>query len=679
MVNESYPSPSTPGSWVLVAELLRERTSLSPSAAQHAAQELLFAWSVGELRSFFDTRFDFPLQEDESNNSDRRNYRHFPLGRQRFHHQAARDTPLTLWVPLIVVAAALYFVSIIFLFFKSVYRLVTRFSFLAFMKAWEPLIKAVAIVRDSYRYVQQPGYHEILRAAVEGKALCVNSQGKFEARKADYVVVSHVWGETMGWWDCLDKNEDESESGNISKYEESRELDTYIRKNGLHFRHLQEIFARCGGAEWIWLDILAFPSLVLNEVDNLSNSSSKVTIKSNRKKKIKEMEQARMLRAQTLNNLRKIYMGADKVIVLDNLLLHFTSEESLVYAGMALALGQWMRRAWTLVEVRLARRVEVATRRGKVDLDEVIAALEKEESLFAITREKLGPALRFLRAARHTTVINTTTITTANTTNTTTAAAICSSSGSSSCVNTSESGKKMLYSLDSGREEQFAEIVNALSLRSADDAFSEVAPLFPLLDLSWDPSWEQKQTDAKDAVAFLLQMFPAGFMGLAGIFRKHSLPRPYSWVPAHLNGLYGRKVDGMEAVEGETTTLAGQWRTINVTSAVAARGITVVPDSAGFSVIELCCSNGPGEVRTMCLCAETNLNAIQATLLTEAKNLFAITNVKGDFSPGNDILVVVSENARYVNTREGFVLCYARIVSVGDVLLSGNIAKWFLG
>lgn len=176
----------------------------------------------------------------------------------------------------------------------------------------------------------------MIRKSIESEqALCVNSAGKFMLRTDGYAVLSHVWGETMGW----------------ATTDSWGPVELGLRKKGLAYHHFQKIFQRCD-AEWLWVDVLAMPELY----EDLSST---------------EQADTEALRTGVVNCLRAIYERADKVVCLDSLLLRLRSG-SKVDVAVVLSLSRWIGRLWPFTETKLAKRVILKTEDDAFDLDEII-------------------------------------------------------------------------------------------------------------------------------------------------------------------------------------------------------------------------------------------------------------------------------------------------------------------
>lgn len=188
-------------------------------------------------------------------------------------------------------------------------------------------------------YVKAPS-HLVEQSIQAGAALCVNRAGMFKLSKEGYSVVSHVWGETMGW--------------NTPTSWGPVELP--LRKKGLYLEHLQKFFDRCA-AEWLWVDVLAMPEVY----EDMSEG---------------EKERTEELRVRIINTLRGVYERADHVIVLDGLLLRLHTG-SMIDVAVILALSRWMTRLWCFTESRLAKSVVLKTADAAFALDELLDFLYK--------------------------------------------------------------------------------------------------------------------------------------------------------------------------------------------------------------------------------------------------------------------------------------------------------------
>ena len=177
----------------------------------------------------------------------------------------------------------------------------------------------------------KPASALVENAANEQLALCVNARGDWDARKDDYVALSHVWDEGL--------------------YADPR-------NRGLPRSILEQLFAMLQplDAKWLWLDSLAVPGgrrdLTLNEA---------------------------LVKTKLINNMDNIYRRAKYVVILDTLLLRLQSQDP-VDVGVSILFGQWASRVWTYQEVKLASRALILTKAGFVDLRRIIKWLGQSAS-----------------------------------------------------------------------------------------------------------------------------------------------------------------------------------------------------------------------------------------------------------------------------------------------------------
>lgn len=208
-----------------------------------------------------------------------------------------------------------------------------------FSAIWRELPKPTALLFDwstgLHSFVKAP--MSLIRRSIEREeALCVNAKGKFMLRKNGYAVLSHVWGETMGW----------------NTKDAWGPVDLHLRKKGMAYHHFQKFFRRCD-AEWLWVDVLAMPE-VYEDVSPTAKANTEA------------------LRTGIINCLQTIYTRADRVVCLDSLLLRLQSG-SMVDVAVTLSLGRWINRLWPFTETKLAKQVILKTEDAAFDLDEMIA------------------------------------------------------------------------------------------------------------------------------------------------------------------------------------------------------------------------------------------------------------------------------------------------------------------
>ena len=224
-------------------------------------------------------------------------------------------------------------------------------------QVWKPSADMLNWATESVRYVKAPT-SMMKEAARRGEALCVNRLGRFSIRRDGYAVMSHVWAETRGW-------QGKAGFGAVSED---------LRAKGIVFEHFLRFFDRCE-AQWLWVDFLAVPE----DLESINESTKR---------------EARELRMQVTNCSRGIYTRADKVVVLDGLLLRLDSA-SKIDVAVVLCLGWWMTRLWTFVEARLAKKLILKTRTSSFDMDEILALLYRtvynDEHRYARLLDRLWP------------------------------------------------------------------------------------------------------------------------------------------------------------------------------------------------------------------------------------------------------------------------------------------------
>lgn len=220
-------------------------------------------------------------------------------------------------------------------------RLLKHRTFSVYKKTWDEynLSALLSLVFEMDSYVKAP--IKLIRQSIEeGKALCINKNGKFKIMDSGYAVMSHVWEETMGW----------NSPDGFGK------VDLSLRKKGIYRGHFLKFFEKCG-AEWLWVDVIAMPEIL----EDMSEA---------------EKEETEKLRVGVVNNLTSIYRGADRTIVLDSLVMQLKTG-SLIDVAVVLCLGRWTSRMWSVAEGRLGKRILVKTGDGETDLDEIISLLHE--------------------------------------------------------------------------------------------------------------------------------------------------------------------------------------------------------------------------------------------------------------------------------------------------------------
>ncbi|KAA8564869.1 hypothetical protein MFRU_008g02880 [Monilinia fructicola] len=202
-----------------------------------------------------------------------------------------------------------------------------------------PSIEIISWASEFSTFIKAP--LELVESSIEREAaLCVNRSGQFSLKSEGYTVMSHVWGETMGW----------------QTPDAWGPVDLQLRKKGIPMAHFTRFFDRCE-AEWLWVDVIAMPE-VLEDMDAV------------------EKEKIERLRIGVINCLRSIYTRSDKVVVLDTLLLRLNTR-SPIDVAVTLCLSFWMTCLWTWIEARLAPKVIIKTANWSIDLDTILELLGK--------------------------------------------------------------------------------------------------------------------------------------------------------------------------------------------------------------------------------------------------------------------------------------------------------------
>ena len=210
-----------------------------------------------------------------------------------------------------------------------------------FKAIWEelpvPTVLLFNWLSNLFNFVKAP--RSLIRKSVSEKAaLCVNRVGKFAVKENGYIVLSYVWAETCGWSTATDWGPVEPE----------------VRKQGIYYDHFLKFFDRCD-TEWLWVDLFVMP-----EVFDEMTSKEKLDIEE--------------LRTGVINSLHNVYTRADKVIILDSLLLRLKSG-GMIDAAVILCLGLWAQRLWPFIEIKLVKRVVLKTEDSSFDLDTIMEFL----------------------------------------------------------------------------------------------------------------------------------------------------------------------------------------------------------------------------------------------------------------------------------------------------------------
>jgi hypothetical protein len=98
-------------------------------------------------------------------------------------------------------------------------------------------------------------------------------------------------------------------------------------------------------------------------------------------------DEHKSLREQTIGQMRDIYEGADRILVLDSWLEDLPLSSSIHEKAVRIYLSNWQHRLWTLQEGALAQQVSIQFRDGQMTLDEI-----KDESFHT---ESNGPSPQF--------------------------------------------------------------------------------------------------------------------------------------------------------------------------------------------------------------------------------------------------------------------------------------------
>jgi hypothetical protein len=202
-----------------------------------------------------------------------------------------------------------------------------------------PTFQLVSWARNMTAFIKAP--LGLIKASIAQKAaLCINRSGNFSVRESGYSVMSHVWGETMGW----------------SSLTSWGQLHISLRKKGIAYDHFLRFFDRCE-SEWLWVDVISMPEVLEDMMQE-------------------QKDEIEALRVEIINCLHGIYTRADRVIVLDSLLLQLNTR-SPVDVAVVLLLGSWRARLWPFVEARLSKQVMLKTKDFMFDLDDVLGFLDR--------------------------------------------------------------------------------------------------------------------------------------------------------------------------------------------------------------------------------------------------------------------------------------------------------------
>ena len=280
-----------------------------------------------------------------------------------------------------------------------------------------PTLKLLLWSRKMQDFIKAP--ITLIRKSIDQQtALCVNRSGKLKLLSKGYTVMSYAWGEVMGWQSTKSWGP----------------VEPSMRKRGIMLAHFLKFFDRCQ-AEWLWVDVIAMPEVFEEMTDT-------------------EKRQTEELRTGVINSLRQVYMQADKILILDSLLLRLQTG-SLIDAAIVLTLGRWITRLWTYTEVRLAKKVLLRTGDSAFDLDEIILYISRAINN---TDHRYHPLLSRLTPLRP----------------------------------TAPGGqRKVSASLRPGERQPhiLADIYDGCENRYCDVDIDRIRVLYPILDLEWQTGW----------------------------------------------------------------------------------------------------------------------------------------------------------------------------------------------
>jgi len=104
-------------------------------------------------------------------------------------------------------------------------------------------------------------------------------------------------------------------------------------------------------------------------------------------------DEHKQLRKQTIGQMREIYEGADRVLVLDDWLEDLSLSSSIYEKAARIYLSNWQHRLWTLQEGALAQQLSIQFKDGPMTLDEI-----KDVSFQA---QSNGPSPQFYSGISH--------------------------------------------------------------------------------------------------------------------------------------------------------------------------------------------------------------------------------------------------------------------------------------
>ena len=391
-----------------ISELIRSREPFITQSADRGGRYELQHWTVQEVDALLN---QLAPRLKKAGNAE-------PCGPE-FNHNSS----LFKWMQIPV--WSMFAIGCAFLAPLQIYGAIYLTLHGKFQAIWRelptPTVLAFDWASNMFSFVKAP--RAIMRESIQQQAaLCVNRAGKFSLKADGYAVLSHVWAETCGWQTPTDWGPVEPE----------------VRKKGVYYEHFLKFFDRCD-AEWLWVDILAMPEVF----DDMT---------------LAEKSETEDVRTGVINSLRNIYLGAEKVVYLDSLLLRLQSG-SMIDAAMIFCMGLGMRRLWIFTEIKLAKRVMLKTNDSAFDLDQIVEFLYKDVGNQDHPYFPLFTRLLYLRPIP---------------------------SGQ----------RKMIRSPlrpDSEDSNLLVDIYHGTENRNCNVEIDKARALFPLLDLKWQTGWTLQQ------------------------------------------------------------------------------------------------------------------------------------------------------------------------------------------
>ncbi|KAL9134762.1 MAG: hypothetical protein Q9175_004052 [Cornicularia normoerica] len=391
-----------------IAKLIKSREPYHPHSADRVSKVELKTWTVEEMEGVLEQLA--PRMKKAGSNE--------PCGPEFNRHSSLfKWMRIPFW--------SMFAIGFGILVPMQVYGFVHLLLHRRFKAIWKELPVPTILLfnwsSSTFSFVKAPP--TLIRKSVQQQAaLCVNRVGKFAIKNEGYAVLSHVWAETCGWATLTDWGPVEPE----------------VRKQGIYYDHFLKFFDRCD-AEWLWVDLLAMPEVF----DDMTSSQKSDTEE---------------LRTGVINSLRNIYTRADKVVILDSLLLRLRSG-GMIDAAVILCLGCWAQRLWPFTEIKLAKRVILKTEDSYFDLDSIMDFLYEtvgnEDHRYFILFTRLIP-LRPEPAGQRRWI--------------------------SSPLRPDARGPNVFVDIYSGTEN-----------RNCDVEIDHARALYPLLDLQWQTGWTLQQ------------------------------------------------------------------------------------------------------------------------------------------------------------------------------------------